>query len=443
VDSQQSTSSWREYSHVLAYLLICVPVVMDLWYVREFGVNVPFADSWNGTLPIVKAFASGHVYWSQLYAPHNESRMLFPNLILGFVDSHAGANAKLDMYLTATIMAAALALLVWVARRSSGLSPWLLVPVAFLFFDWVQVENLLWAFQLAWMLTVASFMCCFWALERPSRHGWFLLACGAGLVASFSSLQGLLIWPVGLGYAALTLWHRTWLLVWTALGVAATVTYLWGFGNLGASSGLSYDLRHPLATLLYLLRLVGSPVPTSHHLTSGILIVGAALLLAYVAIRRRISVAQLRLPLALCATGILFDILVATGRTQLSVPASSRYTTYNLLFISGLYLAAVITLIPLDPMTRTKALLRRGLPPWEATVCLLVVATTIGTIALSIPSGLQVGRSYYNSRERGALLLRHYRTASDSQLARALFPPSGAYVKYWASWLQSRHWSVF
>jgi len=427
----------------LSYLLMAVPVLLDYWYVHAFGVNVPFEDSWNGTLPIVKAIASGHFYFAQLYAPHNESRTVFPNLILGIMDSHTQANAKFDMYLTAGIMTISLVLLIWLARRSTGLPALLLVPLAFLLFDWVQVENLLWAFQLAWMLVVLCLFVSLAAFERRPHPGWFAVAAGAALVASFSLLQGFLIWPVGLAYAAVLGWRRGWLAVWGGLGVMAAIAYLQGFGSLGASSGLTYDLQHPAATSLYLLRLVGGMVPTSHHATAGLLILGASALVGYLAIRNRIPVTRLRLPLALWATGILFDLLVAAGRTQLAAPASSRYTTFNLLLLAGLYLASVAILVPAGPWDWNAVASRLHLREWEAAIGLLIVLGTVGTVALSVPSGLRAGQAYYSYREHGALLLRDYHTTSAPSLAQFLFAPSGAYVKIWAGWLQSRHWSVF
>lgn len=398
-----------------------VPVALDYWFVRAFGVNVPFADSWNGTLPVVRSMATGQLNLPLLWAPHNENRMLFPNLILGFADSHSRANAKLDMYLTAAIMTISLIMLVYLARRTTRLHPLLLVPLAFALFDWAQVENLLWAFQLAWMLIVCVLLVALIGLDHRHSPGWFLVACLAGVVGSYSSLQGLLIWPVGLLYAALVGWRLRWLGVWIVVAAATTGLYLWHFVGMGSRSALRYDLHHLPDTLIYLLRLIGTIVPTHHHIAAGLAILLGSLLLGVVALRQKASVGRLRLPICLWTMGFLFDLLVAAGRTQLAVPSSSRYTTFTLLLAEGLYLAAVALLVPSRSFTWSLVAAHlRALKGTEA-VCLLVIVVTVATLAASY-RGLRQGRAAYTARERSAVVLRDFRTESDAQLAAALFP---------------------
>jgi hypothetical protein len=427
----------------LGYVLAAVPVFATFWYVWRYGVNVPFEDSWNGTLPSVKAIVSGHVSLALLNAPHNENRMLFPNLIQGLLDSHTQANATVDMYLSAGIMTAALVLLIYLARRTLELHPLYLVPVAFLLFDWVQVENLLWAFQFAWMLISCSLILALVGLERRGQWAWFLLACIAALIGSFSSLQGLLIWPVGLLYAGLAGWNRRWLAAWTGLGLAAVVIYLRGFGDLGTSSGLQYDAHHPLDTLLYLVRLVGGIVPTHHHTLGGVLIIGLGGVVAWIAIRTHVPLRLLRLPLALSSMGVAFDLLVATGRTQLAVPDDSRYTTYNLLLAAGIVLTAMAILNASPVLSWMSIRSRLHAHPVAALMTLLSVAVILAVISLSVPNGLATGQQYRSSRVHGAQILRNYQTSSDAELRAALFAPSGAYVKVWAAWLRAKRWSVF
>jgi hypothetical protein len=427
----------------LGYLLAAVPALTTFWYVWHYGVNVPFEDSWNGTLPSVKAIASGHISLASLYAPHNENRMLVPNLVQGLVDSHTQANAKTDMYLSVLVVTLAVVLLIYLAKRTLKLHPLYLVPVAFLLFDWVQVENLLWAFQFAWMLISCSLILALVGLEHRNKWAWFLLACAAALIGSFSSLQGLLIWPVGLLYAGLAGWNLRWLASWAGIGLVAVLIYLWGFGNLGTSSGLQYDSHHPLATALYVLRLIGGIVPTQHHSLAGVLILGLSGVVGWMALRTRVPLRRLRLPLALWSTGALFDLLVAAGRTQLAVPDDSRYTTYNLLLAAGIFLTAltVVTFSGVGDLEATKPQVH--LPRVEALVGLLSVGVILVVVALSVPSGLTAGQQYRSARENGARILRNYQTTPDNQLAAALFAPSGAYVRVWAAWLQSKRWSVF
>ncbi|MHB8555689.1 MAG: hypothetical protein ACYDCB_08565, partial [Candidatus Dormibacteria bacterium] len=437
-----SARSWwgRPLTAVIALLLV-VPVGVDFWFIHSFGVNVPFADSWNGTLPLVKDLATGHLQLAELWAPHNENRMLFPNLILAIVDSHNRVNALDDMYLTAGLMAAALALLMGLARRTTDIPMAWLVPVPFLFFSLAQVGNLLWAFQLAWMLIVLCLMVSLHGLESSRRHpALFLLACLAAVIASFSSLQGLLLWPAGLVYGLGRGLSRTKLTLWCAAGLASTAVYAWHIGNVSPVSSPTYALSQPGLAVKYFLQLLGDVVP-DHHTLFALLVLGASAVVGWLWYRGRVSLAKLRLPLALWLSGILFDCLVTIGRLQLNAPESSRYTTYNLVLLIGLYLGAVAAF---DPPRRWQDL-RRALPSrvGPGLLTAVVLAAVVLQVVWSVPNGIQQGYLHQASRERGAQLLLNYRSVADSKLAVALFPPSGAYVKVWAQWLQSKHWSVF
>jgi hypothetical protein len=427
----------------LACVLLLIPVALDFWYVHAFGVNVPYEDSWNGTLPIVKAMATGHITLALLWVPHNENRILFPNLLVGLMDVNTRANAKIDMYGTAIIMAASLGFLVTVARRTAQLPLILLVPLAYLAFDWVQVENILWAFQLAWMLIVFCLYLALWAFERVDRPAWFIGACLVGIVSSFSSLQGLLIWPVGLAYAQLAGWRRSWLIAWSGTAAAAVAVYFWKFRGEGASQGYQFDLHHPIQTLGFMVGLIGGFAPTRHHLAVGLAICALSVLLAYLAYSHSIPFARLRLAVALWTTGIFFEVLVTLGRAQGGLEATSRYTTYSLLIVIALYLVAVVLILPGENRGVTAASRVRRLPSVAQLISAFVVVATVGTLVISIPRGVQSGEAYYSFRSQGAQLLRDYRSASDVQLGAYLYAPSGAYVKGWAVWLQNRQWSVF
>lgn len=422
-------------------MLLLAPLGLDLWFINAFAVNVPFADSWNGTLPFVKEYVTGNLQFAQLWAPHNENRMLFPNLILALVDSHDQVNSVVDMYLTAAVMAASLALLLWLVLRSSRIRLVWLLPVPFLFFSLAQVGNLLWAFQLAWMVILLCVVVALHGLESSPRHrSLFLLAAVAAVVASFSSLQGLLVWPAGLVYGAGRGLSRAQLALWCGIGVVSTAVYAWHLGNVGTVSSPNYAVAHPGLALEYFLRLLGDVVP-GDHTVAGLLLLAASAGVGWFWYRRQVSLARLRLPLALWLSGILFDVLVTVGRLELNAPDSSRYTTYNLMLLIGLYLGAVAALDPPRRWPEVGQALRSR--PAQAALTALVLALVVVQVAWSLPNGIHQGQLRRASREQGAQLLLHYQSVPDSTLAASLYPPSGAYVKVWAKWLQSEHWSVF
>ena len=136
-------------------------------------------------------------------------------------------------------------LIVWTHKSRSPKTPMLwYCPVAFLMTTWAQYENALWGFQIAWYMVLICLMGAMAVLNR--RHvGPLSLAIAAGIavIGSYSSLQGLLIWPAGL--VLLAYHRRSWRLLtaWVVAAMATTGLYMYHLD----SSPLSYYRIDPLA----------------------------------------------------------------------------------------------------------------------------------------------------------------------------------------------------
>ena len=85
----------------------------------------------------------------------------------------------------------------YLGRRLSLLS---VLSLGIVWFSLVDVQNSLWSFQLAWYLVILFFVATLYLLLVPRHHRilCFTLAIVAAIAASFSFLQGFLVWPVGL-----------------------------------------------------------------------------------------------------------------------------------------------------------------------------------------------------------------------------------------------------
>ena len=403
-------------------------------------MNVPIADTWNGSLPILRDLASGHLTLAALWAPHNENRMLFPALLVAFLDLHSGLNSKLDMYVGALFLIAAGGLLTWLAAKTLGQADARLVGVPVLALSLAQYENLLWAFQVAWFLILLCLVGALACLESP-RRSWllFALACVLGVIASWSSLQGLLTWPTGLVYLACAGRSRATMALWTAVGVFAGGVYGWHFPSTFLHPSLRFVFAHPALSLHYGLRLVGGVFPWAPgSFGLGVLVILGLALVA--ALQLGVTLRQLRLVLGLITFALLFDIVVTLGRIHQNVPTSSRYTTYTLLLLVALYLLGLLLLNAWRGRTGRRGSAAGGAAPIVVGVIALLCCLQVGG---SVTYGLKEGAAERAGREHAALVLREFRSEPDSALAAALFPPSGPYVREWAAWLQARRWSVF
>lgn len=420
------------------------PVVLYLWFTLHFGVNVPFQDTWNGTLPLLLAFTHGHLTLSGLWAAHNENRELLPNLLLVLLDSATHMNEVFDMVVGAVLLTAATGITCWLAHRTLRLPVLWLIPVPWILLGLAQVENTLWAYQLAWMLIIFLSSAVLAIIEiGGSRRSLFLLAALLAVAASFSSLQGLLLWPVGLVYGLSCGWGRLRAWSWVGLGLASGVVYAWNIGPVYPTPHPAFMILHPLESIRFYLILVGSIFVEHHTIFAGLLL-GLVLYLAVLfATRRRAEWGRLRLPLALVLTALLFDVIVTEGRVQFGLIGAgpSRYTSYNLILLSGVYLAALVAAGPPTLAGAWEALDQRS--ALKAAPLALGSLLVVAQVGWGVPSGLYQGQVYLVNRTIGSHLLLDYQHQSSARLGLYLFYPEGSYVKVWAPILERHGWSTF
>jgi hypothetical protein len=358
-------------------------------------------------------------------------------------DSITRLNEKVDMNLSAVLVVAALILLFWLTARTANVTGLWLLPVAFLRCDLVQIQNILWAFQLAWAVVVLCLMISLWGLELGQhRRLPFFLAIVAGIVGSFSSLQGLLIWPVGLVYLLCLQPPPSRALTWLGAGITTSVVYFWNLGPLSEDNSLRELIHHPILAAHFYLRLLGGFAP-SHASDVGALLLVGSLGLGWLGWQWSSDWRVLRVPLGLWLTAVLFDLVVTEGRLRfgLSYALSSRYTTYNLLLFIGVYVGAVAVLMPGHGWKQLATAVRS-----RPIAALAVGAVTIAVafqLSSSIPNGLLQGQSYRSSREVAVQLLRHYKTTPDSTYGEYIYAPDGGPVKALAPILARDHLSVF
>ena len=221
------------------------PVAAVFWLVAHYGVNVIEGDQWDDVTVIRNSYTN-LFDWSSLWTQHNENRIFFPNLVVIALSRTTHFNVHAEEYLAALMLVAATALVILTHKRRSPDTPWLYYcPVAFLMLSFCQYGNLLWGFQMAWYLVLVSMAAAFYLVDRISLT-WlaFLGALTAAVIGSFSSLQGLLIWPAGL----VLLYHRrrAWRYVapWLVAGVAATALYVHNFNNGESAAPHNAVLHH-------------------------------------------------------------------------------------------------------------------------------------------------------------------------------------------------------
>ena len=329
-----------------------IPVSMYLWMLHTYAVNVINLDQFDD-LTVIRGSYVHYFDWHLLWAQHNETRIFFPNLVVVALAHVDHFNIVHEEYLSACMLLASIGLLIWAHKRRSPDVPWLYYcPIAFLLLSLVQWHNTLWGFQFAWYLVLLSLMAAIFFLDRIELNAWSLaVAAIFGVVGSMSLIQGFLIWPVGL----FLLYHRRRLrfaIPWLIVAVATAIIYFRNFDSSLGNPYPGYASHHLWASIRFFVFEAGDIVgvqPKGHHSLTGypmIVLFGAVMLiiaawLVMVLGTRRDSTTGTPIGVVLILFASMFALMVTQGRVTfgLQTAGASRYTTYDLLFLCGIYLA--------------------------------------------------------------------------------------------------------
>jgi hypothetical protein len=337
--------------NILTALGFGIPLAAYFWFIHLFSLDVIVSDQLSDLAVISHSYT--HLFdWNSLWAQHNENRILFPNLIVVLLAHTASFDVRIEEYLSAAMLVASTALLIWSHKRRSPATPWLYYcPIALLSLSVVQWGNMFWGFQMAWFLVLVSLAAAIALIDRISLT-WLALAgaIAAAVIGSFSSLQGLLIWPAGL----ILLYHRRrsrgFFIAWIAAAVVSTAFYFYHFNSNAGAPYHAYLWRYPLQAVKFYLFAVGDIVGVPQHYNgpgnNAVLALGVVLVVLSVVVLvtygiRREERGGSPIGVALIVVGLLFVGTVTAGRIIFgySAASQSRYTTYDLLIPIGIVLA--------------------------------------------------------------------------------------------------------
>ena len=349
--------------NALAILGFAIPVAAYLWFIQHYGVNVVWRDQWSD-VNIIRHLHAGTLSLGTLWTPHNQNRLLFPNLLVVFLAQTTRFNLLVEMYVGALILIGSIALLIWTHKRRSPSTHWIFYcPVAILLLSFVQFENTLSGFQVCWYLVFGALAVALFLLDSP-RFGWALLAwaIAAAIVGSYSAIQGLFIWPIGLLLLYQRRRHLGYLLTWAAAATATAAVFFYHLGTSSygeSSTSISTALHDPVLAAKFFFFAIGDvvgawipwPLPwrgptASRSVSDAALVLGVVIfaLAVWVVIKRLRRDVQGPTPIGvgLIGFGVLFALSIAMGRSTLIglwYAGSSRYTTFDLLILVGSYLA--------------------------------------------------------------------------------------------------------
>ncbi len=331
------------------FLMGFIPVLFYFWYIQKYGVNCIIADDWIQVPLIHNAFFHS-LKIGDLWAQNHEHRTFFPNLIAVLFAFFTNFNTKFEMFFGGVLLASSFLVLIKIPVEKLWSSPWMLVLPAFTWFSLCQFEAMLFGHHFAWNLVLLCILLSIYCIERISRGRSYLIAAIImAIIASYSSLQGLFVWPCGIFYMAAKKTRKSYIALWTFAALSAIVIYFAGFQfHIMSGKPFYFFLVHPGMSIEYFLASTGNifwlpmlSLSFSFYLDEffGMCILLLAAYSMWTFLKDRENGSH-PLPVTLILFGLLFEFALVVGRSGygLMQADSSRYTTYGLVLVVGIYL---------------------------------------------------------------------------------------------------------
>ena len=336
--------------------LYLIPVLLLLWLVDKFTVNVPFWYQWS-SIDLFFHISQGKIIFNDFFSQHNEHRLFFPRIIFVILAFASKWNIKIELF--CSIFLAILIFLLFYKisdfnrkNTSDRLFHVTNILICYLTFSYSQWENWLWGFQIALFLINLCLIGAIFVitcLPNISLNKRIAIAAILCFIASFSSAHGLLTW---LALVPAIIFSKDNLkdnikiiTIWMGLFFLSGFLYSIGYVKPGGHPSLSFLLQSPLAGINYFFSLLGSPLLASNSNPNISIFIGMIIFTLWVSINiytyinHKKAFIQNFIPwFSLGLFVILFDCVTTVGRVGFGLPQSlsSRYTTIGVLLIISL-----------------------------------------------------------------------------------------------------------
>ena len=339
-------------------VLAFIPAFALLWLVVQNWVNIPFWDEWGVTVQF-KALMEGHLDFHTLILQHNESRKLFPRLVmLGLAQwDHWDIRREIIFIF---LQICAISLLILRIMRTANKTPWLeamllLFTMNLLLFTPAQGENLLWGIQM--ICFFPPLLLCLVVLTNLSKLPIGLKAVinsALCFVSTFSYANGMtlwaLAWPIQMNdekRAESRARRVIALLLYLAVAAASFGIYFTDYRKPEFSTPFSWSFKHPVLLVRYVLVWIGSSLCRDLNgapICGGIVVLFLLIVVpaaVYAAVQAK-QVREIYPWLIIGSYAVISGGITAAGRMayNLDQAMSSRYISFSVYLLIALIMLA-------------------------------------------------------------------------------------------------------
>ena len=205
---RRSFHAKSSYQQALLYTIIATPILVYLFLVIHFAVNIPYGDDYDDILPFLSLPASERFSINAFFAQQNEHRVFVTRLISEIVYNIRGmVDFRLILFLNNLSLVGIAVLLGYIARSCAIGLPYFAPTMLVVFLTQMYGPMMRPSAQHHLVLFFAFLALVLWNHKTLLSS---LLSMGAAFLATYSSGQGMFI------YCPLLIWSALVLIPWTS-----------------------------------------------------------------------------------------------------------------------------------------------------------------------------------------------------------------------------------
>ena len=333
----------------LKLIFYIAPIALLIWFALNFNINVPIGDHYD-LIGLFEKIQQGTANFEDFFIQHNEHRIVFPKIIFTILAFTSNWNVKFETYLSILITIFSFYLIYKIAGVSQDYNKRKLLHLfniltCFYIFSLSQMDNWIWGFQIAWFLMNAFVILAIFILTVPKNlppKVRLLSSAFCCLIASFSMAHGLFSWlaliPSVLSVNGNAKQKRMRLLLWGILFILCCFIYSIGYNKPPTSPNVFLAFENPLTTIIFFLKLLGTPIINNHVAPIiGLIILSSFIFFNIYSITKyRSEFSQHAAPwFSMGWFAIIFSLITTVGRVGLGIDyaAAPKYTTVTILLI--------------------------------------------------------------------------------------------------------------
>ena len=279
--SSQHLSAWLLFQYSLLGLLVAIPAIVYFVTIYQNAYNFPYEDDFNSALTFLSDYHFGGLTAGEkinlVFSQYNEHRIVLDRLVFLADYGLFGHLNFRHLILVGNLSLLLICVLFYRhAFRSlpTGQKLLFLLPVAYSLFSFQYWELSTWsmaALQNLWVIPFALFSLS--RLNRPGKTA-FWLACGAAVLATFTSGNGMFTFLAGVPVLLLLQSYRR-LIAWILTGTTTVAVYFLHYIRPPYHPDIADSLvNHTGRAIRYFFTLLGSMVGIGHPKVAILLGVG-------------------------------------------------------------------------------------------------------------------------------------------------------------------------